>query len=240
MTVSAIFNATGTYACVLLLKIEINQINYLGFKTYIANIWNAADLSLIMVYLGAYLPLNYLQEIGTVCHYAHSQACGPSYEWKLVNFILIMMTFVKINQSLKIFDSFSFLVQMVQSVFYDLRLFLAYYIMVITTFGFLLMVIFDEPNSDSEGLGSASFIIMSLRIVWGEGSFDIEKSQYKFMAWMTYVLLMLCGNIVFMNFLIAVVNQSYEACMMRMQSQALKAKLYLIRDYYLTLPQEAF
>jgi hypothetical protein len=60
------------------------------------------------------------------------------------------------------------------------------------------------------------------------------------MAWMTYVLLMLCGNIVFMNFLIAVVQQSYEACMQRMQSQTLKAQLYLIRDYYMTLPAEAF
>jgi hypothetical protein len=129
---------------------------------------------------------------------------------------------------------------MVQAVFYDLRLFLAYYLMVITTFGFILMVIFDEPNPDSQGLGLFSYMIMSLRIVWGEGSFDIDKSEYKFMAWITYVLLMLCGNIVFMNFLIAVVNQSYEACMMRMQSQTLKAKLYLIRDYYLTKPNEAF
>ena len=60
-----------------------------------------------------------------------------------MNYILIVMTFVKFNQSLKIFESFSFLVQMVQAVFYDLRLFLAYYIMVIMTFGFLLMVIFD-------------------------------------------------------------------------------------------------
>jgi hypothetical protein len=129
---------------------------------------------------------------------------------------------------------------MVQAVFYDLRHFLAYYLMVITTFGFILMVIFDDPNPDSQGLGLFSYMIMSLRIVWGEGSFDIDKSEYKFMAWITYVLLMLCGNIVFMNFLIAVVNQSYEACMMRMQSQTLKAKLYLIRDYYLTKPNEAF
>ena len=51
---------------------------------------------------------------------------------------------------------------------------------------------------------------------------------------------MLCGNIVLLNFLIAVVNQSYEACMQRMQSQSLKAQLFMIRDYYLTLPQEAF
>jgi hypothetical protein len=132
---------------------------------------------------------------------------------------------------------------MIQAVFYDLRLFLAYYIMVIVTFGFILMVIFDDPNSESGDGGLErpfSFIIMSLRMVWGEGSLNIEKSPYKFMAWMMYVLIMLCGNIVFMNFLIAVVNQSYESCMQRMQSQTLKAQLYMIRDYYLILPNEAF
>ena len=162
MIVSTVFNATGTIACVHLLKIEMNQINYLSFKSYIKSLWNVADLTLITLYLCAYLPLNYLHE-----------TISFENEWRLVNFILIVMTFVKINQSLKIFESFSFLVQMVQAVFYDLRLFLAYYIMVITTFGFLMMVIFDEPSSDSEGLGPASYIIMSLRIVWGESSFDI-------------------------------------------------------------------
>ena len=120
--------------------------------------------------------------------------------------MLVVLTLGKINPPLKIFDSFSFLVQMVQGVFYDLRLFLAYYIMMITTFAVIFMVIFDDPNSDSKGLGPFSFIIMSLRILWGEGSFEIKNTQYKFMAWMTYVLLMLCGNIVFMNFLIAVVQ----------------------------------
>ena len=118
-----------------------------------------------MLYLGAYLPLMNFHD-----------SISFENEWRLVNIMLILLTFVKINQSLKIFDSFSFLVQMVQGVFYDLRLFLAYYVMVITTFGVIFMVIFDDPNSDSEGLGPFSFIIMSLRIVWGEGSFNIEKS----------------------------------------------------------------
>ena len=78
-------------------------------------------------------------------------------------------------------------------------------------------------------------------IVWEGASFDIEKSQYKLMAWMAYVLLTLCGNVALMNFLLAVVNQSYEACMQLMQSQSLKAQVVLmIRDNYLTLPEEAF
>ena len=51
---------------------------------------------------------------------------------------------------------------------------------------------------------------------------------------------MLCGNIVFMNFLIAVVNQSYESCMQGLQSTQLKSQLYMIRDYYMSLPLEAF
>ena len=118
------------------------------------------------------------------------------------------MTFLKINQLLKIFDSFSFLVQMVQAVFYDLRLFLAYNMMVITTFGFLLIVIFEHPNDESKNLGLAGYFVMSLRIVWG-GSYEIDKSAYQITAWITYVLLMLFGNIVLMNFLIAVVNESY-------------------------------
>jgi hypothetical protein len=95
---------------------------------------------------------------------------------------------------------------MVQGVFYDLRLFLAYYAMVMVTFSFLLMIIFDEPMRDSSGLGSMSYIVMSLRIVWGEGSFNIEESKFKVMAWVAYILLMFVGNIVFMNFLIAVVQ----------------------------------
>ena len=81
---------------------------------------------------------------------------------------------------------------------------------------------------------------MSLRIVWGEGSFDIEQSDFKIMAWMTYILIILVGNIVFMNFLIAVVNQSYESCMQRMQSHSQKSKLLMIRDHYLTLTDEDF
>jgi hypothetical protein len=84
--------------------------------------------------------------------------------------MLILLTFVKINQSLLIFDSFSFLVQMVQAVFYDLSNFLVYYFLVITTFGFILMVIFaDDSNFDSDVSAPFSFIIVSLRMVLGEG-----------------------------------------------------------------------
>jgi len=51
---------------------------------------------------------------------------------------------------------------------------------------------------------------------------------------------MLVGNIVFMNFLIAVVNQSYESSMQRMKLQSLKSQLLMISAHYMTLRDEDF
>jgi len=51
---------------------------------------------------------------------------------------------------------------------------------------------------------------------------------------------MLIGNIVLLNFLIAVVNQSYEASMQKNKYHSLNARLELINDYYLTLSEENF
>ena len=67
-----------------------------------------------MLFLGAYLPLHFLQE-------------NITFEdgWRRVNVVLVALTLVKINQSLKTFDCSSFLVQMVRGVIHDLRLFLA-------------------------------------------------------------------------------------------------------------------
>ena len=69
-----------------------------------------------MLNLGAYLPL-------------HGLHVSISFEdgWRLRNVMLVVLTMVKINPPLKIFDSFSFLVQMVLGVLHDLRLFLACY-----------------------------------------------------------------------------------------------------------------
>jgi hypothetical protein len=79
-------HATGTIACGLFLKNETKQIRQDGLKKYLASFWNVADLALIVLYLGAFLPLNYLHE-----------DISFENEWRLVNIMLILLTFVKIN-----------------------------------------------------------------------------------------------------------------------------------------------
>ncbi len=39
------------------------------------------------------------------------------------------------------------------------------------------------------------------------------------------------GNVIFMNFIIAVVGQSYENCMQQSESQQYKVKIVMIREY---------
>lgn len=53
-------------------------------------------------------------------------------------------------------------------------------------------------------------------------------------------MLMLTGNIVLLNFIIAVVQQSYEYSMQKMKFNYLKAQLRMINDYYMTLTDEDF
>ena len=79
--------------------------------------------------------------------------------------------------------------------------------MVETTFGVLLVVLFDDPHSDCEGVGPLSFLVMTLRILGGRAASTFEKRQHKFTARPTYVALTLCRNVDFVNFLIAVLPQ---------------------------------
>ena len=54
------------------------------------------------------------------------------------------------------------------------------------------------------------------------------------------MVLTLCRNVDFMNFLIAVLPQSCAACKKRVESQSLKAQLRMIPAHYRTLPQLAY
>ena len=56
----------------------------------------------------------------------------------------------------------------------------------VKTFSVILMVLFDDPYSDSEGIGPLSFIVMTLRILGGRVASTFEKRLHKFTAWMTY------------------------------------------------------
>ena len=79
--------------------------------------------------------------------------------------------------------------------------------------GFDLKLVNDL--TDYEGIGPIGYFGIALRQSLGDydtASFA-KNSDYDILTWLVWLVVMLVGNVIFMNFIIAVVGQSYESCM---------------------------
>ena len=95
---------------------------------YLKNWWNIFDILLILVYL-IYLLMSFLYDKSNV---TIAFQC-----------LIVVLTFIKVIFFLRIFEKLSFLVQMVTSVFSDLRWFMLFFSVFITTFAVLINIVFN-------------------------------------------------------------------------------------------------
>lgn len=82
----------------------------------------------------------------------------------------------------------------------------------ITTFGILLCIVIDKtPGEDSTYVDTGRFFrffLMAFRTSIGDfemGSF-LDTTEGQIIAWFIWIVIMIVGNMIFMNFIIAVVN----------------------------------
>lgn len=176
----------------------------INFRTYITNFWNLNDWIVFGTYT-AFFCLSYdePENISSL---------------KSLQLVIIISSFIKLCFLIRIFTKLSFLVRMLVNVFYDLRYFLIFFLIVLGMFTVLIQVILKDTSDDYDGVRNGSFFILALR--QSVGDYDtstlIEGSDYKVLVWILWFLIIVIGNIVFMNFIIAVVSESYENCMERM------------------------
>ncbi len=128
---------------------------------------------------------------------------------KSIQLVIIGFTFVKFLFFLRIFNQLSFLIQMLILVFKDLRWFLFFFVLVILFFTLFLAVLLKDDLSSYDGIGPVGYFIISLRESIGD--FDtndsyISNSDYKILIWIIYLIVIVIGNVIFMNFIIAVVS----------------------------------
>ena len=158
---------------------------------------------------------------------------GPTelYAIKSLQSCIILVAFIKIGFYLRIFSQLSFLVQMLLNVFYDLRFFLFFFGLVIGSFALYLGILVNELT-DYEGIGPFGFFAIALRTSLGDYDFDsfVKNSDYDILTWIVWFEVMIVGNVVFMNFIIAVVSQSYENCMQSMTAQSFKVRVDMIME----------
>lgn len=158
---------------------------------------------------------------------------------KMVKIILIITFFFKLMFYLRIFETFSFLVSMLQDVFSKLSTFMGFFMMVVVIFSCLIQVLLPESKVNYDGWGYFSYIVMAFRTSIGDYTFDNYKAtMMKAETWIVWLALMIIGNVVFMNFIIAVVNDSYSQSMAKKVAKSYRLKVDLILEREQQLEQK--
>ena len=73
----------------------------------------------------------------------------------------------------------------------------------------ILAVLLKDDLNNYEALGPVVYFIIAMRESIGDFDTDdsiINNSDYKVLIWLFYFMILIIGNVVFMNFIIAVVN----------------------------------
>jgi hypothetical protein len=136
---------------------------------------------------------------------------------KLTTIMVTILAFIKFNSFLRIFDGFCFLVSMIQSVFIELKFFLSFFVFVLIEFGLLFFILIDDTLEDYVGIDAVSYYMFSFRASLGD--FDvapIKDSSLVAISWVIWIIAVFVMNLIFMNFIIAVISESYEKVMQKL------------------------
>lgn len=109
---------------------------------YFKEMWNLFDYSLIVVYFGA-----------NIIEFTAESADGSRF-LMLAQVFIVILSFLKINFFLRIYDGFSFLVSMMGGVFQDIKYFVAFFMIIIFQFGIIFAILFNaDYDPEYAGVG---------------------------------------------------------------------------------------
>ena len=104
--------------------------------------------------------------------------------------------------------------------------------MVIGAFTIMIDIVAQDVGGAYKGISKAALFVMALRQSIGDGDtstlVDLTEKKYKILVWILWFLILLVGNVVFMNFIIAVVNEGYAECITLREQCIQSAKLQMI------------
>ncbi|CDW90703.1 wd-40 repeat protein [Stylonychia lemnae] len=192
---------------------------------YFKELWNLFDFSLI----ASYTILNIVE-----------YTTGDKNAIIIMDIVVVLLSFLKVNFFLRIYDGFSFLVSMMSSVFKDIQYFILFFLVFIFQFGLIFVILFSAQRIEEyDGIGTVGYFLMIFRISSGDFAVDNFKDQGSTflvgLSWTIWVIAVLILNIVFMNFIIAVISESYEKVMQKLVAESYKVKANMIVERELLL-----
>eukprot|EP00347_Sterkiella_histriomuscorum_P022696 403337500 len=127
-------------------------------------------------------------------------------------------------------------VSMLKAVFMDLRYFIMLYGFVLVVYGLiftLLKIKTSDENIEYNGINYFGYFIMAFRASTGdfqiENFYELQDAHIIF-AWIVWISAVLFLNIILLNFIIAVISESYEKVMQKMMAESYRIKAQLIKE----------
>lgn len=154
---------------------------------------------------------------------------------KIVLIILIAISLLKTIFYLKVFKAFSYIVTMVISVVYDLQTFITFFVVLITFFSMLFNVV--SRNASPEYSKLTWYIgnwLAVFRLSLGDFDFTLldtaKLTKTHILFWCIWLLMVLFTALIFLNFIIAEVSNSYTRVRENVFSFIYKERAKLISE----------
>lgn len=185
---------------------------------------------------------NYLDVVYIILGYVNIQLQYSTKTWalesKLCFIAVVLLCLVKTFFYMRIIMSYSYIVTMIVNVIADLRVFLLFFTILILMFSAIFDVIAksNAPEYDKVGPFLGNFLL-TLRLSLGNFDFGVlTDDKYElntlqhWLFWIVWVIMVLFSSLIFLNFIIAEVSNSYSNVKVNIDALIYKERAGLIDE----------
>jgi Ion transport protein len=181
---------------------EVVQLSRAGFKDYYSSVWNFLDviLPVLIVVVISY----HLAEL------RDAEYMRPAFI-ETVHSVSSLLSWIKFLYFLRIFKHTAYLINMINTVIYDMRIFLLILTIIYLGFGEAFLRLSERSSEESAWLADYGHaLIYSFRLSIGDTDTETyDDSVQKGTVWVLFVLCILYTNVVMLNLLIAIISESF-------------------------------
>lgn len=193
---------------------------------YLNDKWNYVDIFHISLgYINLILQYN-LDPFNVTC--------------KITMIVCIMTCLIKQFFFMRVVMSFSYIVTMIVNVVYDLRIFLTFYAILMVSFSMVFNIISNNKSAEYAKVGSImGNLLTTMRLSLGDFQFDLLEelnARQHIMFWVIWLIMVLFSSLIFLNFIIAEVSNSYQNVKDKIDSLVFKERAFLVLEVENLIP----
>lgn len=142
---------------------------------------------------------------------------------------------MKTFEAMRVFLSYSYIVTMIKSVIVDLRVFLTFYLIMIVSLSMMFDVIARNDSTEYKLIGySFGNVLSTMRLSLGDFDFslinDEPLTKTHILFWSMWIFVVLFSSLIFLNFVIAEVGNSYSKVKENVDKQIYRERAQLISE----------